>query len=180
MTSNLVPLDAFDISIANEFLTWVQKPEHKNRYRLTYEQKMTYINGCLRQETLKGKRVRQTVQAYLVENGQLYRKPENGQEKRQVVLINDTLQSIERAHLRLNHAGYHKTYAEVDATCYGITRDEVKWVLARCRNCTQNRPANTQPPLHPIEVNYTFKRVQIDLIDMGSESDGQYKWILHA
>ncbi len=53
-------------------------------------------------------------------------------------------------------------------------------MVSRCRNCLLNKPSTTRAPLQPIEVDVTFERVQIDLIDMKHEPDRQYKWILHA
>jgi len=41
------------------------------------------------------------------------------------------------------------------------------------------RPNRTRPPLEPIISECTLERVQIDLVDMRHQSDGQYKWILH-
>lgn len=42
-----------------------------------------------------------------------------------------------------------------------------------------NRLNRSPGVLEPIDSNYTLERVQIDLIDMRHEPDGQYKWLLH-
>ena len=35
-------------------------------------------------------------------------------------------------------------------------------------------------PLIPIQSNTALERIQLDLLDMRHEADGQYNWIIHV
>ena len=48
-----------------------------------------------------------------------------------------------------------------------------------CEICHRKASSKCKDPLKSIEVNRLFERVQIDLIDMTSTPDGEYKWICH-
>lgn len=178
-------LTAFDNVTAQEFLHFIQDTTHRNRFRMSYERKFELIDACLNPYATTNKKLRYFAREFVVQHGQLYCRTQDLISQgllphRQVVLADSAFDMIVRAHLRIGHAGYHKTFAKVESTTYSITREEVKWVVDRCRNCFLNKPASTRAPFSPIEVNKTFERVQIDLIDMRHEPDGQYKWILHA
>jgi len=45
--------------------------------------------------------------------------------------------------------------------------------------CVRNKPSQSRGPLQPIIVNNLWERVQIDLIDMRADPDGEYQCILH-
>lgn len=77
------------------------------------------------------------------------------------------------------HAGRTKTYHELCERVYGITRDEVEFVLKHCKTCVQNKATTTRAPLKPITCNGLFERVQIDLIDYSSQPCGEYRYVLH-
>jgi hypothetical protein len=82
---------------------------------------------------------------------------------------------IVRSHLNLNHTGTDKTMADIGATYYGITRQEVSWLLQHCSTCVKNRTQKQWAPIRPIVVSELFGRVQIDLIDFSMQPDGPYK-----
>jgi hypothetical protein len=86
---------------------------------------------------------------------------------------------IAQEHLKLLHAGRNKVWPTIEQQYYGIKREDVEFILKRCKNCTLNRPNATKAPLVPIISGRAWERVQIDLIDMRHEPSGQYKWILH-
>jgi hypothetical protein len=110
----------------------------------------------------------------------LYRNPDiKFKALRYVVPESEAFDVIANEHLQLLHAGYIKTWAMVQQKYYGITRQEVAYVLKLCKNCALNRPVTTKAPLVPIVTERAWERVQIDLIDMRHEPSGQFKWILH-
>jgi hypothetical protein len=86
---------------------------------------------------------------------------------------------IAQEHLKLLHAGRNKVWPTIEQQYYGIKREDVEFILKKCKNCTLNRPNTTKAPLVPIISGRAWERVQIDLIDMRHEPSGQYKWILH-
>jgi len=98
---------------------------------------------------------------------------------RKIVCSNEVYAAILDAHQRSHHAGYTKTFHQVQLCYYGISRDEVVWLLKHCTVCLQTRPSNTWALLEPIESKYTLQRVQIDLVDMRATPHNGYSWILH-
>jgi hypothetical protein len=94
-----------------------------------------------------------------------------------VVLESEALDHIISEHLQLLHAGRDKVWASIQQKYYGISRQEVAFVLKLCKNCVLNRPATTKAPLAPIISDQARERVQIDLIDMRHEPSGQFKWV---
>ncbi|KFY03974.1 hypothetical protein V490_00036 [Pseudogymnoascus sp. VKM F-3557] len=98
---------------------------------------------------------------------------------RYVVPKAEVFDIIAQEHLKLLHAGRNKVWPTIEQQYYGIKREDVEFILKRCKNCTLNRPNTTKAPLVPIISRRAWERVQIDLIDMRHEPSGQYKWILH-
>jgi endogenous inhibitor of DNA gyrase (YacG/DUF329 family) len=57
---------------------------------------------------------------------------------------------------------------------YGITQENVEWVLKKCVICNQNT-ANKEPPtITPIVSRRCLDRVYIDLMDFTSQPDNGY------
>lgn len=73
----------------------------------------------------------------------------------------------------------NKTYNTINERYHGITRSEVTELLQHYQLCARNKPSQSRGPLQPIVVNNLWERVQIDLIDMRADPDGEYHWILH-
>ena len=64
---------------------------------------------------------------------------------------------------------------------YNITEDAVKLYIKLCQECQMRRNKKTRKTVivKPIR-SYNFnQRCQVDLIDMRSEADGEFKWILN-
>lgn len=113
-------------------------------------------------------------------NNKLYRRADSKfLNLRYVVPESEAFDVIANEHLQLLHAGQTKTWAAVQEKYYGIKRDEIEFILKRCKNCALNRPAATKAPSVPIISGRAWERVQVDLIDMRHEPSGQFKWILH-
>ena len=75
------------------------------------------------------------------------------------------------------YAGKNKTFAALNQRLFGIKRQEVEFVLEHCRTCVQTKPQTrtTRAPLKPIKVHIVFERIRIDLTDMSTTPDGEYK-----
>jgi transposase InsO family protein len=54
----------------------------------------------------------------------------------------------------------------------------VKWVIDKCAVCAVQATNKGKPPIKPIKTRRCLDRIQIDLMDFRSQSDGEYKWIL--
>ena len=100
-------------------------------------------------------------------------------DSRKVVRIEQVYEAILESHQRSQHSGYTKTFHQVKQRFYGISREEVIWLLKHYTICLQTRPCNTRAPLQPIQSNYTLERVQIDLVDMRTTPHKGNHWILH-
>ena len=113
-------------------------------------------------------------------NNKQFRRPDSKfLNPRYVVPESEAFDTIANEHLQHLHTGYIKIWAAIQQKYYGITRQEVAFVLKLFKNCALNRPATTKAPLIPIISGRAWERVQIDLIDMRHEPSGQFKWILH-
>jgi len=93
--------------------------------------------------------------------------------------MSEAFDRIKQVHAQLGHAGYVKTFKCLHERFYGITKEQVQWLIGRCQTCLKNRPNRSRGELEPIISHRILERVQIDLIDMRHEPDGQFKWILH-
>jgi hypothetical protein len=114
-------------------------------------------------------------------NGILYEKAlEPNGAPRRVVVAHEVLNIVARAHCEKLHANADSVWAYINGAHKGITRDEVRWLDAHCIRCLERQAVNEAHPLQPIDIERTFERVQVDLIDMQDKPDDGYRWILHA
>jgi transposase InsO family protein len=79
----------------------------------------------------------------------------------------------------LQHAGYKKVLEKVNRMFYGIPRSYIQEFCKNCPVCQLSVPQTVRPPLRPILASGFLNRVQVDLIDMRHDPDGDYKWIGH-
>jgi hypothetical protein len=111
----------------------------------------------------------------------LHRKPKSESElPRRVIPMSESFDRIKEGHTQLGHAGYVKTFKAFQQRYYGITKEQVQWLIGRCQTCLKNRPNRSCGELEPIVSNRILEQVQLDFIDMRHEPDYQYKWILHV
>lgn len=96
-----------------------------------------------------------------------------------VVKEHEVFHKIASTHNYLHHPGYKITFASVKEQFYGISRDECEYLIGLCTLCAINAANKTKAPLKPIKSICTMERVQVDLVDMSSSPDGNFKWILH-
>lgn len=113
-------------------------------------------------------------------NGYLAYKPRKpNASPRRVVPISEAFTQIKEVHAQLGHAGGIKTFKTLHERYYSITKPQVQWLIARCNTCLKNQPNRSRGQIEPIISSRILERIQIDLIDMRHEPDGQHKWILH-
>ncbi|CAF2145925.1 unnamed protein product [Rotaria magnacalcarata] len=97
-----------------------------------------------------------------------------------VITYEQLYATIKECHERVGHHGRDKTWNEVKQQYCWIPFDVVVIFLSLCDVCS-NRKGFPKPitdkPI--VSIGY-LTRLQIDLIDMRSVPDGEFKWILHA
>jgi hypothetical protein len=185
--ATIAAINPFPNDVRTAFDSYIKSPQYsrRNRERIPYA-KWCQMRIFLTDLTLKphnptesNLRHRTLTNFHLIDE-KLYRNPDIAhKEPRYVALESEALDLIISEHLQLLHAGRDKVWASVQQKYYGISRQEVAFVLKLCKNCVLNRPATTKAPLVPIISSQAWERVQIDLIDMRHEPLRQYKWILH-
>ena len=77
------------------------------------------------------------------------------------------------------HCGITKTFEYIQAQYIGLPKIAVAAFREHCYICDLNKKQISQPRLTPIESTEILERVQIDLIDMRNQPDGEYNWIGH-
>jgi hypothetical protein len=74
--------------------------------------------------------------------------------------------------------GVRPTHEAIQEVWYGISQDDVEWVITKCVVCALNTANKGKAVVKPIETRYILDRVELDLIDFRSLADGLMKWIL--
>lgn len=143
--------------LIRDLLSGARTAGNDNEYRLKYEAK----------------------KRYRLEDGALQICPRGGGFFKTVVADEQVFDVIVRGHIGLSHTGRDKTLADAGFIYYGITREEIAWVLHQCRTYSKIQSQRQRAPVRPVVVSNLFERVQVDLIDMISQPDGSYRWICH-
>ena len=99
---------------------------------------------------------------------------------RKVAAKEDVFDIIKDFHYTTKHIGYQNTHAQLNLRYSNIPRTFVEEFVKLCPTCNENRNQITRAPLTPIISCGFLQRLQIDLIDMRSDPDGDKKWIGHA
>lgn len=97
---------------------------------------------------------------------------------RYVVPIEQMYDKILEKHVSTGHGGRDRLENELATHYCGITREAIKLFLSLCSQCQLKRK---QPKrglvVKPIVSNQMNSRCQVDLIDMQSQPDGEYRFI---
>ena len=184
--ATITSINPFPNDVRTAFEAYISSTTYYNREQLSYD-KWDRIRTILQNPTAfkptdkesKNLKHRAQFDFELIDN-KLYRQSNaRYSTPRYVVLKAEVFDIIAEEHLKLLHAGRNKVWPTIEQQYYGIKREDIEFILKRCKNCTLNRPNTTKAPLVPIISGRAWERVQIDLIDMRHEPSGQYKWILH-
>lgn len=104
-------------------------------------------------------------------------------EAREVLAEPEIFDAIVTIHNSIGHASQDATAKNISKTYYGVTCEEIVFLIKLCEICHRKAPSKSKGPMKPIISTKLFERVQIDLIDMRSTPDvtpnGTYKWIAH-
>jgi len=100
---------------------------------------------------------------------------------RRVALKRDLYDIIKRVHCEeTQHSGIRKTYDWIKTHYSNIPREAIGQVLKLCTTCSLKSTQNRNAPLQPIISKGFLERTQVDLIDMQTSPDGDYRWICHV
>ena len=69
-------------------------------------------------------------------------------------------------------------FPRIQELYYGISREDVEWVVDKCAVCRLMAAQKGKAPIRPIKTLRCLDRVQIDLMDFKVLADGEYKYIL--
>ncbi|KAI3623961.1 hypothetical protein CBS14141_003660 [Malassezia furfur] len=87
--------------------------------------------------------------------------------------------TIIQEHNAIHHQGTNKTWHEISTRYQGIPKRVVDYVIRQCQLCQRQRQGPRPAPVQAIVTQRVMERVQVDMIDMRREPDGEYQWILH-
>ena len=189
------PTQAFDELVLRDFELWLEKD--KGRIALTANERshlrmildpayeIVSVDSLgvkkskteIKREQTKKWRARQN---FALDNkDQVIRRLDDKFGSRTAACIWDTSSYIIERHRLLGHAGIKKTFESLQQYVWGIRRQDVEYLIRRCKVCCFKAKTNTKAPLTPIVATRVMERLQIDLIDMRHTPDGRFKWICH-
>ena len=93
--------------------------------------------------------------SFIIHNGALCKLPRKGSndQPRRVIPNSEAFDRIKQVHFELGHSGYKRTHKAINQRFYGITQEEVQWLINKCQYCLQNRlkrrPRSLAPPVPP-------------------------------
>ena len=190
VSANFTQMEPFSQRSKDEWALEMERSRGESRgsERTTRAQKYRYIDYLVFPKDPLLPKSEGRTRAWVRENfymaggsgGTLMRKPTvNFKDPRTVRHEEELCEIIIEKHLSLGHAGQDVTAKAVIEENFGVTKKEVISLLKQCSICALNRPSKAKGPLKPIQSKRVFERVQVDLIDMADDPDGEYKWICH-
>ena len=151
------------------------------RERVTTSQKIKYIKWLTatipeRLETVEGKKRAWIRDDFEYQHGKLWKLPGRVFKERREVISEDLIwDTIIAVHNNFGHAGQNATASKVNNEYYGISTQEVHFLVKLCEICHRKAFSKPKGPLKSIVVTRLFERVQINLIDLSSTPDGEFK-----
>ena len=99
---------------------------------------------------------------------------------RKVAGREDIFDIIKNFHYTTKHIGYQNTHEKLILEYSNISRTLVEEFVNICHLCNENKNQITRAPFNPFISCGFLQRMQIDLIHMRADPDGDYKWIGRA
>ena len=170
-----------------DYREWLEHPTERSEPKETQEERQQEANArhyCLKHFELDGRQVYRRAGA---EKGYHYG-------RRYAACTWDAANLVVLMHVKLHHASrsaaclhictaddcteVEKTYEACSEVFYGISKKDVRFILSQCAQCKLSARSKGKPAIQPIISSCVLERLVIDLIDMRSTADGDYKWIL--
>ena len=86
---------------------------------------------------------------------------------------------LNEAHIDTGHGGRNRMYKEVQKKYKNITQEHISLYLSICTCCLEKSSVPKKGVVvKPMVFRDMNSRGQVDLIDMQSQADGEFKWIL--
>lgn len=116
----------------------------------------------------------------LAYSGDVQKSIEKGEEVPRLVKLSELFDCIEEIHLATGHARDKVIMQNACSKRYSnIPRSAIDIYVSTCPQCLTNKKKSTQPQAYkPILSKFFNERGQVDLIDMRSQPDGKFKWVL--
>jgi hypothetical protein len=165
------------------FNLYIADPINRNRFYISESDYVMltdfYLNPTKSAKTAKADDLKyRSKTEFVLKEGRLCKRIGDG-DLWYVVRPNEVFDIITSAHCSNQHPGIDKTYKNIRGHYIRIVRSVIAWLLAYCFTCASKPVSKTHAPFLPLVVNNLFERVQIDLIDMRGDSDGDFKWICY-
>ena len=154
--ATITAINPFPNDVRAAFDSYIKSPQYCNRERVPYakwcQMRIFLTDSTFKlQNPIESSLRHRTLTSFHLIDEKLYRNPNTAhKEPRYVVLESEALDLIISEHLQLLYTGRDKVWASIQQKYYGISRQEVAFVLKLCKNCILNRPATTKAPLVPI------------------------------
>ncbi|CAF3590318.1 unnamed protein product [Rotaria socialis] len=97
-----------------------------------------------------------------------------------IAVVENYYQILQEAHVKIGHGGRDKMRHEVMQHYIWIPSKIIDTFLTTCVSCQVRRPIKSHViPTAIVSLGF-MTRLQMDLIDMRTRPDGEFKWILHC
>lgn len=97
--------------------------------------------------------------SFLLPNRKLWRNPDKTHKAREVIAESEILDAIIATHNSLGHAGQDATAKNVGQCYYGVSHEEVVFLVKLCEICHRKALSKSKGSLVPIISTKLFERV---------------------
>ena len=160
----------FETRLAFGLMLEGSRNSSRERVSLAERQQMIdWITETVQQRGLvekDAKRRSWTKAHFFYQNRKLWQNPDKSHEAREVLAETEILDAIIATHNSLGHADQDATAKNVGQSYYGVSREEVVFLVKLCEICHKKAQSKSKEPLVPIISTKLFERAQIDLIDI--------------
>jgi hypothetical protein len=155
--ATIASINPFPHDVRTAFEAYMSSTTYYNREQFTHEKwhrmhtildnPTAYIPYNKESSNLKTR----TLSSFMLINNKLHKQGDiQHLHPRIMVLKEEVFDIIIQEHLKLLHVGWNKVWPTIKQQYYGIKREDVKFILKRCKNCILNQLNTTKAPLVPI------------------------------
>ena len=152
-----------------------------------YNEKVAGLHSAMANPGKKSSQQQYLLRAFILVQGingamKLARKRENEEDNFLYVVPNEHLyDTISKDHINLGHAGITKLMQYTRSKYSNVTQQAVTLYISLCEECERKKKKDCSKSIvvKPIRSNEVHERMQVDLIDMQSDPDGEFNYILN-
>ena len=93
-------------------------------------------------------------------------------------MLEDIYDVIRCTHIATGHGGHDRMTKELNKRYANITKDSIQLFMSYCQECQKKRKMTKGVVVWPIITKEFSSRGEVDLIDMQSLAQNDYKWIM--